>query len=46
MTTSELIEMARDNGIFTTLSVDVTATGDNIVDGIDWDAYPHVSELA
>lgn len=43
----DLLEQARDAGVFTTITVPVSDVQDaDRVDGFDWDAYPHMSELA
>lgn len=42
-----LLEQATDAGVFTTITVPVSDVQDaDRVDGFDWDAYPHMSELA
>lgn len=42
-----LLENAVDAGVFTTITVPVSDVPDaDRVDGFDWDAYPHVAELA
>lgn len=43
----DLLESAVDAGVFTTMTVTVSDVRDaDRVDGFDWDAYPHMSELA
>lgn len=43
----DLLEQARDAGVFTTITVPVSTVrdADREVE-MDWDAYPHMSELA
>ncbi|ASR77291.1 hypothetical protein SEA_LILMARTIN_273 [Streptomyces phage LilMartin] len=43
----DLLEQAADAGVFTTITVPVSDVRDaDRVDGFDWDAYPHMAELA
>lgn len=43
----DLLEQARDAGVFTTMSLPVSNVPDaDRVADFDWDAYPHMAELA
>lgn len=43
----ELLESARDAGVFTTITVPVSDVRDaDRVDGFDWDAYPYTTQNA
>lgn len=42
----DLLEQARDAGVVSTIELPASEVRDaDRVDGFDWDAYPHVSEL-
>jgi hypothetical protein len=43
----ELLDQARDAGVFTTITVPVSDVRDaDRVDGFDWDAYPYTTQNA
>lgn len=43
----DLLEQAQDAGILTSITLPVSDVRDaDRVDGFDWDAYPHMSQLA
>lgn len=47
MDVRELLESARDAGVFTTITVPVSDVRDaDRVDGFDWDAYPYTTQNA